>query len=86
MPLSITRTSGSVDLMEDDWAEEVDDGNDLLRECEGGCGKKILFFSSPRPKKSKKKFTPEELEQLMCLECRSKPLKQKGSADDDYIE
>lgn len=70
MALTVTKTSGSVGSPEVDVGVPVEDGNDLLRECAGGCGKKILFFGFPEPGE-----WGEQVEGSLCVECRSKPLK-----------
>jgi fermentation-respiration switch protein FrsA (DUF1100 family) len=70
MSLSVTKTSGSVEEYEADAAVPVEDGNDLLRECAGKCGKKILFFGF-----LDSSDWGEGVEGALCVECRSKPLK-----------
>lgn len=68
--MTVTRTSGSVEDFEIDVAVPVDDGNDLLKDCAGGCGKKILFFGFPGSAD-----WGEELEGSLCIDCRSKTFK-----------
>lgn len=63
MLLSVTKKSGSVE--DTDMAIPVETGDDLLIECSGGCGKKILFFGTPL----------KDSEGILCLECMSAPLK-----------
>jgi hypothetical protein len=70
MSLSVTKISGSTSGDDRDLVVPVEDGGDLLRECAGGCGKKILFFGFP-----KNKDWGSQLEGALCVECRSKPLK-----------
>lgn len=73
MALSTVKTSGSLsaEIDEKDAAVPVEDGNDLLRVCAGGCGKKILFFGFPETGVE----WSAEVEGSLCLECRSSPLK-----------
>ena len=68
MNLSTTKLSGSTS--DDNLAVAVEDGNDILRECAGGCGKKILFFGFPD-----ENDWGENLDGALCLECKSNPLK-----------
>lgn len=76
MSLTVTKTSGSLVDHESDSAEAVEDGNDLLKECGGGCGKKILFFGFPESQE-----WPEGVEGALCVECRSKPLRHVPRED-----
>lgn len=73
MALSTIKTSGSLsaEANEKDIAIVVEDGNDLLRTCAGGCGKKILFFGFPETGIE----WSREVEGALCLECRASPLK-----------
>lgn len=71
MALTVTRVSGSGGHTDDeDIAVPVDDGNDLLVECSGGCGKKILSFGFPESSD-----WGDSTEGALCLECRALPLK-----------
>lgn len=76
MALTTTRLSGSGAESDDDGVL-VDDGADMLAECPGGCGKKVLKFST---------FVDDDwgdsVEVLMCLECRAKPLKHTPRRSD----
>ncbi len=73
MALSIIKTSGTLptDVEEDHKTTSIDDGSDLLRECAGGCGKKILFFGFPEIGSN----WGAEVEGTLCLECSSSHLK-----------
>lgn len=73
MALTVTKKSGSVGIPDIDVDVEipVDDGNDLLKECTGGCGKKILFFGFPDDESE----WGDGVEGAYCIDCRSKPLK-----------
>ncbi len=69
--MSITRNSGSAANDDTDLGVPVEDGNDILRLCPGGCKKKILFFG----------FDPEldwgdQLADAMCIDCKTRLLKK----------
>ena len=49
-----------------------ENGNDLLRECAGKCGKKILFFGLSADADWK-----DAIDGAFCLDCRAKLLKKK---------
>ena len=62
-------TKKDYDADDSDLAVIVDDGNDLLIDCAGGCKKKILSFGTK--KKGKRK---NDLEGHFCIDCLSKKL------------
>lgn len=55
----------------------IDDGSDILTECAGGCGKKILFFGHPVSND-----WGDGIDGAFCLECRTASLSH-GFDDDD---
>lgn len=68
--LLVTKTqSGSLPPDDPDAGVPVEDGSDILRECAGGCGQKILVFG-PQPDD-----WGEGVAGAFCLECRSRPFK-----------
>lgn len=68
MTLAVTKSSGSKD--DKDLAVPVEDGSDLLHECAGGCGNKILMFGVLNMED-----WGRAAEGALCLECKMKPLK-----------
>ena len=71
MVLSITKKSGSVASEELDAAVPVEDGNDILKLCPGGCKKKVLFFGF-----SGSADWGEQLDNAMCIDCKTRLLKK----------
>lgn len=65
--VTVTKTSGSLD--DADLAVPVDGPEDILRDCAGGCGQKVLFFGFPPPGE-----WSDQVEGALCLTCRAKPL------------
>lgn len=61
-----TSTSGSA-WTESEEITPPEDGSELLRECAGGCRKKILIFTFSTPED-----WGEEIEGALCLECKTR--------------
>jgi len=71
MILTTTRLSGSAENTdEENVAVPVEDGNDILHFCPGGCKKKVLFFGF-----NTDSDWGDQLNDSMCIECRSRLIK-----------
>jgi hypothetical protein len=67
--LTMVKNSGSLSSDDElDIAVEVDDGDDLLKLCAGGCGQKILVFSL------ESENWGEHIDGALCLECKTKQI------------
>jgi len=75
MSLSITKNSGSIssDELDVDIAVLVEDGEDILRLCPGGCKKKILFFGFDA---QSEKDWGEQLDDMMCIDCKTRIMRE----------
>lgn len=78
MALSVTKASGSVSDHhdDDDLAVVVDEADDILQPCAGGCGKKILSFGF-----SGDSDWGEKMAGTLCIECLAKPLKHEPAGE-----
>ena len=74
MHATVIKNSGSVSVEDNDMAVTVDDPNELLRLCPGGCKKMILFFGDDNVVSGSVDWA-EQISNMMCLDCRAKLLK-----------
>lgn len=74
--MTVTKTSKTGS--DEELAVPVEDGNDILKQCAGGCGKVVLFFGT-----NLADDWGAGVEGSLCLECRSKPLRHVPEGEKD---
>jgi len=68
----MNKNSGSAE--DSDMAIIVDDPDELLRLCPGGCKKKILFFGDDNVASGSVDWA-DQINNMMCLDCRANLLR-----------